>query len=209
MRFMRAYSAVFSITLLLTSLPTGVQGLVHATTLADARYSNRIAIDDHLWLMVVGFAVGTALAQSRYTRCRQGRLRAYQFTVALFLGLWITTGVSFALATAEWGGLSLALVSAAVAPLIPWTESGTSLWHRLGLSLAALGAAALLAFSSAQFLDAGFLFALYTLPIAALGGTIGILGAERIVEHERSRRVPDPAREDALNQLRSMDSGLA
>lgn len=191
MRFVRAYSAVFSLTLLIATLPTGLQGLVAAGTLTHARYDNTIGVNGQFWLMVGGFVLGVALAQSLYTRRRHGRLRAYELAVAVFIGLWFAAGTSFAFATAEWGGLGLAAVSAVIAPLAPWTEPRTSLQRRAGLTLLAIAAVACIGLSSAQFLDSGFLFCLFAAPLAGLGGALGILGAERIVERERAPRRAD------------------
>lgn len=209
MRFVRAYTAVFSVTLLVTTLPTGIQGLVHARSLSDAQYNNSISVGHHLWLMIAGFFMGVAFAQSLYTRCRRGRLRAYELAVAIFLGLWVAVGTSFAFATAEWSGLILAGVTSIVAPLVPWTEAGASLRRRATLSLIALAALGCIWLSSAQFLDSSFLFYVFAAPLAALGGTLGVLGAERIVERERVPREIDPVREDALRQLRASRRSVA
>lgn len=208
MRFVRAYSAVFSLTLLVTTLPTGLEGLVGARTLTDAHYNNSIGVNDQFWLMVGGFVLGVALAQSLYTRRRHGRLRAYELAVAIFLGLWVSMGISFAFATAEWGGLGLAAMSSIIAPLAPWTEPKASVPRRVGLTLLAVGAVACIGLSSAQFLDSGFLFFLFAAPLAGLGGTLGILGAERIVERERVRRTgrdhPESTQNHATPSSRSV-----
>lgn len=210
MRFIRAYLAVFSITVLATTLPTGVQGLVHARTIVDARYDNTISVDSRMWLMVAGFAIAVALTQSLYTRRRRGRLRAYEFCIALFLGIWVAAGTTIAFATAEWGGLMLAGVSGAIAPLVPWTEPGASLPRRAGLSVLAVAAVTSMALSSAQFFDSSFLFYLFTAPLAAAGGAVGMLGAERIVEYERERlRLRAAHREPGGGAFGSSDRSVA
>lgn len=188
MRFIRAYAAVFSVTLLFTTLPSAAEGLVHARDINQAEYAHELAGDERLWLMIGGFVVGTALAQLLYTRRRRGRLRAYEFSVALFLGMWVSVGAVFAFATAEWGGLALTVMTAAIAPVAPWTERGAPWGRRFGLSALGVAALASVSLSSAQFLDSGFLFFLFSAPIAAMGATVGIAGAEHIVERERHRR---------------------
>lgn len=177
-------------TLLFTTLPSAAEGFVYARTIADAEYAHAINVDDRLWLMVGGFVIGTALAQALYTRKRCGRLRAYELSVALFLGMWVAMGAVFAFATAEWGGLALTAMSGALAPLAPWTERGAPLGQRFGLSALGVAALASVSLSSAQFLDSGFLFFVYAAPILAIGGAIGIAGAEHIVERERGAHRP-------------------
>jgi hypothetical protein len=187
-RFIRAYTAVFSITLLFTTLPNATEGLIHARTITDAQYVHELSVDERLWLMIGGFVIGTAVAQWLYTRRRRGRLRAYELSVALFLGMWVSVGAVFAFATAEWGGLALTALTGAIAPLAPWTERGAGLGRRFALSALGVAALASMSLSSAQFLDSGFLFFLFSVPIVAIGAAVGIAGAEHIVEREHGWR---------------------
>lgn len=206
MRFLRAYSTLFSITLLAAMIPSGIDGVVHFGDM-QGRYDNTIEVDGRMWLMLVGFAAGVIVVQRLHGRqYADARVRTYRLWVALFLGLWLTAGLAFALATAEWTGLWLAISSLALAPLLPWTDPAAGFARKSLLTTVALAAVVALSLSSVDFLDSGFLFVVFTAPLAALSGTLGIMGAERILEREARPAVVRRAQADAIRQLRSFRS---
>lgn len=203
MRFLRAYSALLSITLLAAMIPSGIDGVVHFGDI-QGHYDNTIEVDGRMWLMLAGFVAGVILVQRLDGRpYGDPRVRTYRLSIALFLGLWLTAGLTFALATAEWTGLWLAISSLALAPLAPWTDVRGGFAKKVLLTGLALAAVVALSLSSSYFLDSGFLFMIFTAPLAALSGALGIAGAEKIMETEARPRVVRNAQADAIRQLRS------